>query len=41
MNEEVARLRQAGFNGAIGKPLDFENFAVLIERILNRANGMA
>jgi two-component system cell cycle response regulator DivK len=34
MNEEVAQLRQAGFNGAIGKPLDFENFAQLMERVL-------
>jgi len=34
MNEEVQRLRDAGFDGAIGKPLDFENFAPLIERVL-------
>jgi hypothetical protein len=34
MNEEVQRLREAGFDGAIGKPLDFENFAPLIERVL-------
>ncbi len=34
MNEEVDRLRSAGFNGAIGKPLDFENFAELIGRVL-------
>jgi two-component system, cell cycle response regulator DivK len=34
MNEEVQRLRDAGFDGAIGKPLDFDNFAPLIERIL-------
>ena len=34
MNEEVAQLRQAGFNGAIGKPLDYENFALLMERVL-------
>jgi CheY-like chemotaxis protein len=33
MNEEVDRLRNAGFDGAISKPLDFENFASLIERI--------
>jgi CheY-like chemotaxis protein len=35
MNEEVAQLKDAGFDGAIGKPLDFENFAMLIERVLN------
>ena len=34
MNEEVDRLRNAGFDGAISKPLDFENFADLIKRIL-------
>lgn len=34
MNEEVARLRNEGFDGAIGKPLDFEMFPTLLERIL-------
>jgi two-component system cell cycle response regulator DivK len=34
MNEEVERLKAAGFDGAIGKPLDFENFANLIGRVL-------
>ena len=34
MNEEVDRLRAAGFNGTIGKPLDFEHFADLIARVL-------
>lgn len=34
MNEEVAKLRQAGFDGAIGKPLDFDEFPSLLERIL-------
>jgi CheY-like chemotaxis protein len=34
MNEEIARLKEEGFNGAIGKPLDFENFADLIQRVL-------
>lgn len=34
MNEEVDRLKTAGFNGAIGKPLDFENFASLIKQLL-------
>ncbi len=35
MNEEVARLRSAGFDGAIGKPLDYEHFASLVEKVLN------
>ncbi len=34
MNEEVQRLRDMGFDGAIGKPLDYENFSTLIERVL-------
>lgn len=34
MNEEMTRLKEAGFNGAIGKPLDFENFATLMQRLL-------
>jgi CheY-like chemotaxis protein len=34
MNEEVNRLKIAGFSGAIAKPLDFENFAELIGRVL-------
>jgi CheY-like chemotaxis protein len=34
MNEEVAQLKNAGFNGAIGKPLDFDNFGSLVEAIL-------
>ena len=34
MNEEVNRLKLAGFSGAIAKPLDFENFAELIGRVL-------
>ncbi len=35
MNEEVAQLRQSGFNGAIAKPLSFSTFPALIERIAN------
>ncbi len=35
MNEEVARLRASGFDGAIGKPLDYEHFASLVEKVLN------
>jgi two-component system cell cycle response regulator DivK len=34
MNEEMKRLKEAGFNGAIGKPLDFDNFATLMQRLL-------
>ena len=34
MNEEVAQLKNAGFDGAIGKPLDFDNFGSLVEAIL-------
>lgn len=34
MHEEVHRLREAGFNGAIGKPLDVQTFPNLLERIL-------
>ncbi len=34
MNEEVAQLKTAGFDGAIGKPLDFDNFGSLVEAIL-------
>lgn len=34
MNEEIARLRDSGFNGAIGKPLDFDQFPMLLEKII-------
>jgi len=34
MNEEVELLRQAGFDGVIGKPLDTGSFPDLFERIL-------
>jgi two-component system, cell cycle response regulator DivK len=34
MNEEVTRLKHAGFSGAIGKPLDFDRFAGLLESVL-------
>lgn len=37
MNEEVALLRTAGFDGAIGKPLDFDQFPLLLTQILQRA----
>jgi len=35
MNEEIERLRNSGFDGAIGKPLDFEQFPLLLERLLH------
>lgn len=35
MNQEVVQLRSAGFNGAIAKPLDFDEFARLIGGALN------
>ncbi len=34
MNEELTRLRRAGFNGAIAKPIDFESFPRLIAGLL-------
>ena len=34
MNEEVERLRQAGFNGVIPKPLNMDSFPSLMERIV-------
>lgn len=36
MNEEVQRLRTAGFNGCLSKPLDMDTFPELIERLLER-----
>ncbi len=35
MNEEVARLRSSGFNGAIAKPLSVSTFPNLIARVLS------
>ena len=35
MNEEVERLRQSGFDGAIGKPISLSTFSIAIERIMN------
>jgi CheY-like chemotaxis protein len=35
MNEEIERLRRSGFDGAIGKPLDFEQFPMLLEQLLH------
>ncbi|MEO0563915.1 MAG: response regulator [Chloroflexota bacterium] len=35
MNEEIQHLREIGFNGAIGKPINVTVFPQLVERILN------
>lgn len=34
MNEEVAQLREAGFNACLAKPLDMETFPEMLKRIL-------
>jgi polar amino acid transport system substrate-binding protein/two-component system sensor histidine kinase EvgS len=34
MNEEVTKLRESGFDGAIGKPIALSSFPSTIERIL-------
>ena len=35
MNEEIAALKNSGFDGAIGKPFDIARFGTLMEMILN------
>lgn len=35
MNEEVHRLRLAGFNGCLSKPLDLDTFPLIFDRILD------
>lgn len=35
MNEEVDKLKQAGFDGVIAKPLDMDAFPRMLERIIN------
>lgn len=35
MNEEVQRLRTAGFNGCLAKPIDMDSFPDTVMRILN------
>lgn len=35
MNEEITRLKEAGFDGMLAKPLKFKEFPDLIERILH------
>lgn len=34
MNEEINRLKEAGFDGVLGKPLNFRSFPETIRRIL-------
>jgi two-component system cell cycle response regulator DivK len=34
MNDDVAQLKRAGFDGMIGKPLDFDLFPTLLSRVL-------
>lgn len=35
MNEEVRRLREAGFDGVIAKPINYDTFPLALDRILN------
>lgn len=35
MNEEVKMLKEAGFDGVIAKPLDYDTFPAVLHRILN------
>ena len=35
MNEEVAQLRAAGFQGVIAKPIDIDRFPQIFQRLLN------
>ena len=35
MNEEVRRLKEAGFDGVIAKPINYDIFPAVLERILN------
>ena len=38
MNEEVQRLRQAGFSGTLAKPIDMDTFPALLSRLLSGEN---
>lgn len=38
MNEEVAQLRAAGFDGVIGKPINMDRFPEMIAQIRNGAD---
>ena len=35
MNEEVQQLKAAGFDGCLAKPLDFDTFPEMFDRIIN------
>ncbi len=35
MNEEVRRLREAGFDGVIAKPINYDTFPTVLDRILS------
>jgi CheY-like chemotaxis protein len=35
MNEEVQQLKAAGFDGCLAKPLDFDTFPEMLQRIIN------
>lgn len=35
MNEEVRRLREAGFDGVIAKPINYDTFPTALDRILS------
>jgi CheY-like chemotaxis protein len=35
MNEEVKMLKEAGFDGVVAKPLDFDLFPTVLRRLLN------
>jgi CheY-like chemotaxis protein len=35
MNEEIKRLREAGFDGVIAKPINYDTFPAALDRILN------
>jgi len=35
MNEEVQQLKTAGFDGCLAKPLDFDTFPEMFDRIVN------
>ncbi len=36
MNEEVAQLREAGFDGCLAKPIDMDSFPEILNRILKK-----
>lgn len=35
MNEEIKQLREAGFDGCVAKPIDFDSFPELLNRIMD------